>query len=371
MSEEIYESTLTILKPDFETFDIDTNPERMKSWRETVRLYLKRFLLLIDSRYSDRAENIRLVDAQNESAYYFTPDHLSLLYDAATQIHEGKKRGTLLPVLSIKDSVMDRYLNKPDEGFRLASMPKFSEHFRFTPGQMNVVTGIPSHGKSEFLDQILSRLAFECKLKFAIFSPENYPHDYHVMKLLSKLYNKSFFPTLNQNNRLTKNEIDIGLDFLDKHFVFLNPYENDISLEALLSLVLQAKEEKGVSAFVLDPWNDIEHNLPPNKTEVQYLNQSLTNVRRFGRTNELSPFIVAHPTKLLPLKPGEPFPIPTAYNINGGAMWFNKADNIMSVYRNNDDSVSVFIQKIKFKQFGKKGQVDFNYDFLSGTYTEK
>ena len=122
---------------------------------------------------------------------------------------------------------------------------------------------------------------------------------------------------------------------------------------------------------MLDPWNDIESNIPANKTEVQYIGECLTKIRRFGRANKITPFIVAHPTKLLPKQAGDPYPVPTAYNINGGEMWFNKADNILTVYRNLDDTITVYVQKIKFKQFGKKGQIDFNYNPKTGVYEEK
>lgn len=369
---EIFEDTKKAIIGEYECFwshlQGAEKEAMIKDFDATIKQYIKRFLLLIDSRYSDVYEIKRIVDSQNESRYYVSSEHLDTLYNAAKKISDGKRRGQLILPAGMRKKMLDIYRSPIDRGLEDSYMPFFSQHFRLKLGQMNIITGIPSHGKSEFLDQYLVDMALAHKITTAIFSPENYPIELHIIKLASKILNKPFY---RPNNRMTEEDLHRALDYIQARFIFLEPYENDVSLESLLSLVLEAKEKNNISAFVFDPWNEIEHNIPANKTEVQYIGESLTKIRRFGRKHNISPFIVAHPTKLLPNKPGEPFPVPTAYNINGGAMWYNKADNILTVYRNEDDTVSVYVQKIKFKQYGKKGVIDFDYSLDTGRYTER
>src|SRR5690606_28454643 len=59
------------------------------------------------------------------------------------------------------------------------------------PGYTSVITGIPGHGKSEWLDQLLLQLCIDHDLRGAYFSPENKPTALHVIKLLEKITGKS------------------------------------------------------------------------------------------------------------------------------------------------------------------------------------
>lgn len=365
MKKEVYKKLIELLKPDFLSYGIEEK-EKYKDWNNIVRVFLKRALLLIDSRYADKNEIIRLIDHHNPSPYYFSPDHLEEIFKAATAISEGKKRGSITDPEELKERLLTVYRNPMDTGLELMCFPLLSTMYRYALGQMNIVTGIPTHGKSEILDQLLMAYAMEHNLKFAVFSPENYPTELHLIKLVSKYWGLPFY----SHGRMSEEQLMVATNFVKDHFFFIEPYEDDVSLDAILSLVKEVDQKHKLAGFIIDPWNEIEHNIPANKTETQYIGDSLTKIRRFGRKHNISPFIVAHPTKLLPSKIGEPFPVPTAYNINGGAMWFNKADNIICVYRNNDDTVSVYVQKIKFKQYGKKGMVDMLYEFKTGCYKE-
>ena len=48
------------------------------------------------------------------------------------------------------------------------------------PGELTAVTGIPSSGKSNFLDALLVNLARLHSWSFALFSPENLPLEHHM-----------------------------------------------------------------------------------------------------------------------------------------------------------------------------------------------
>ena len=63
----------------------------------------------------------------------------------------------------------------------------------------------------------------------------------------------------------------------------------------------------------------------------------------------------------------------TAYDIAGSAHWRNKADNILSVWRDvsaSDDRVQVHVQKIRFRGVGRVGKIELVFDPLTGRFQE-
>lgn len=64
--------------------------------------------------------------------------------------------------------------------------PLLDRHYSVRPGEWTLVTGIPGHGKSEFLDAMTINLAARHGWRFGIFSPENQPFSLHLAKLAEK-----------------------------------------------------------------------------------------------------------------------------------------------------------------------------------------
>ncbi|MDD2998731.1 MAG: hypothetical protein PHV05_06675 [Candidatus Riflebacteria bacterium] len=80
-----------------------------------------------------------------------------------------------LPSLSVSevfDDLMELY-QKGEVGGLTAGWPEFDKLYTVRPGDLTVVTGIPSHGKSEFLDALIIKLAQKHGLRFALCSPES------------------------------------------------------------------------------------------------------------------------------------------------------------------------------------------------------
>ena len=88
------------------------------------------------------------------------------------------------------------------------------------PGQLSVFTGLPGSGKSELIDQICVNIALQKGWRFAIASFENPPH-MHIAKLAEKVVGKPFFG----DNRMSSDERDYALAFLNEHFVFLQSHD--------------------------------------------------------------------------------------------------------------------------------------------------
>ena len=77
---------------------------------------------------------------------------------------------------------------------------------------------------------------------------------------------------------------------------------------------------------------------------------------------------MAHPTKMQKNKDGEP-EIPSLYDISGSANFYNKADFGIVVHRNRlDNTVEVYVKKVKFRHLGECGTALFKYNLNNGRY---
>ena len=83
-------------------------------------------------------------------------------------------------------------------------------------GMLHIVTGVPSMGKSEFVDQMLFNLAATYDWKHAICSFENPPH-MHIAKFLEKL-RKPFH--IGPTQRMSEDEMEDAMEWLRDHFIF-------------------------------------------------------------------------------------------------------------------------------------------------------
>jgi twinkle protein len=124
--------------------------------------------------------------------------------------------------------------------------------------------------------------------------------------------------------------------------------------------------------LILDPWNEFDHTRPNGQTETEYICTSLTQIRRFARAHGVHVWLVAHPQKLYRREDGT-YPIPTPYDISGSAHWRNKADNCLTVWRDELEPahpVKLYVQKIRFREVGKIGVADLQWNRLNGRYEE-
>lgn len=241
-------------------------------------------------------------------------------------------------------------------------------------GEMTVITGIPGSGKSEWMDALMVNLAKLHKWHFAIYSPENHPLEFHMSKLLEKVMKLPFSdgPT----KKMELEDIEKGINFMDKYFAFLKPDAENLSPISILNLANEyiatvPAEQK--CALLIDPWNELDHRRPSGLSETEYISQTLSQFRHWAREANAHIFIVAHPTKLQKNQDGT-YPCPTLYDISGSAHWRNKADNGIAVHRpnlvDNPHHAEVHIQKVRFRHVGKPGKVDFKFNPANGVFTD-
>lgn len=300
----------------------------------------------------------------NDVLLKFGSDGLRQCYD---QIIEYPIEG-IKTVLDLEERIDDLYINGFPKGSRIG-FDYLDDLISWRPGEFTTFTGIPGSGKSEFVDQIMVKLANHHDWRWAIFSAENQPEELHFTKLSEKFFGKSFYST-NQDYRMTPEELYQCKVFVNDHFFFINIEDANISLDGLLQKGKELVRRKGINGFMIDPWNYIEHKIPSGYTETQYISEALTKIARFTKMHNIHIIIVAHPTKIQKEPTGK-YRVATLYDIAGSAHWFNKTDNGVSVYRDFETNiVDVYVQKIRFKFIGKIGRASFEWDKHTGRYKE-
>jgi twinkle protein len=242
------------------------------------------------------------------------------------------------------------------------------EFYTVRAGELTVVTGIPSHGKSEFLDALMVNMCQEHGWVFACCSPENRPLKYHLAKLVEKVSGLPFLP--GRLERISPYALTDALQWIDDHVVFIDP-DAAMTVPALLEKAKALVLREGVTGLLIDPWNEFDHTRGANLTETEYISQCLSQFKNFSRTHGVHVWIVAHPAKLHRKDDGS-YPVPTPYDISGSAHWRNKPDNCLAVWRDvvsDDNYAEVHVQKVRFKEVGRVGVAGFTWDPANGRYT--
>ena len=264
------------------------------------------------------------------------------------------------------NELVDLYHNGTESGLS-TGYENVDELYTIVAGQLTVVTGAPSSGKSEFIDQIMVNLAQRYGKKFAICSFENLPK-FHLEKLVRKHIGKPFRE--GAPNRMTPEELDEGAEFVNEHFTFLHYNDGSMAdLDSILERLKVAVMRHGISGAVIDPYNYI--NRPNNVHETEWISEMLTKVRVFAQAHDGHIWFVAHPTKMA--RENGKVPVPKGYDISGSAAWFAKADCGLTVHRPNPESstmVEIHLWKVRFQWAGKQGQTELDYDWSTTRYKD-
>lgn len=268
----------------------------------------------------------------------------------------------IFEVEDLQDELNSLYLDGLKRG-DVIGLPCFDQFISWVTGRVCIVTGIPSHGKSELLDEIIYRLNLNVRWKVAYFSPENHPKQWHIAKIISKITGKSF-----SKQYLSQEEYEQAREYMKDNYFFIDP-EDSSDLDDILDRAKFLVKRKGIKMLVIDPYNKLEHNIENGLNETQYISKFLDRLTTFAKQNDVLLFLVAHPYKMK--KENGKFEVPNLYSISGSAHFYNKADYGLSVYRNDEaGNVEVHIQKVKFKHLGNTGVALLQYNLVNGRYIE-
>lgn len=242
-----------------------------------------------------------------------------------------------------------------------SGFPGLDEHFRLRLGDFTVVTGIPSMGKTTVVNDIACRMAERHQWRTAFASFEQVPQRDHRRWLRTRYCGKR---EMDQDAR----EQTAADDWIDKNFLFVVPDEDDSpTLDWMLERFATAVVRHGVRIVIVDPWNEMEHDKPPEMSLTEYVGHALRRIKRFARKFQVHFFVVAHPMKMRRLEDGK-VPMPTLYDVSDSAHWYNRSDCGIIVHRDADKTI-VRIEKSRYHdEIGKPGDVNVRYVPAKATF---
>jgi twinkle protein len=246
-----------------------------------------------------------------------------------------------------------------------SGFPGLDGHYRLRLGDLCIVTGVPSAGKSAFIGDIACRMARRHRWPVCFASFEQEPTIDHRREL-RKWHGGGFVASLDAESLTAADR------FIEENFTFIVPEEDGdpASLEWLMERMAAAAIRHSCRLFVLDPWNEIEHDPPRDMTMTQYVGHALRSFRGFARKYDAHLIVAAHPAKMRRDRDGK-FPVPTLYDISDSAMWANRADIGIVVHRDkpDDELTTVRILKSRYHdQIGRPGEVRVRFLRQRATY---
>ena len=239
--------------------------------------------------------------------------------------------------------------------------PHLRNHYRVRLGDLAVFSGIPSMGKSSFVNDLCCRLVKEHGLGVAFASFEQLPQRDHRRNLRTWYCGK---PT----QHCEPHELAKADAWIDQHFSFMVPGEDDdVTLDWVLDRMEAAVVQCGAKVVVIDPWNEMDHARDRAESLTEYTGRAIKALKRFARKFDVHLIVVAHPAKQLKDKDGA-YAIPTLYDISDSAHWYNKADVGVIVHRFEDHSLIRVTKSRYHDEIGVPGEVKATFLFERRRY---
>ena len=265
---------------------------------------------------------------------------------------KNERRFNIGGTFTSKD-LLDETLRLYNDGLPKTIKPKsemfkgFNEIFSIMMGQLTVVTGIPSHGKSSFVDWYALNLVNDYDYKVSIYSPEHNPLQLYNSKYASLTIGKPFWG----NGRMSDTEVLSYTEWSQEKLYFTTA-EDKITpdWDWLLEKFKEQMFNYGINIFIIDAWNKVL--MPKGMNGKDAIDQVLTRITTFCIQNNVHIFLVAHPTKMKKDEKTGKYEIPDLYSVSGSADFRNQTHNGLCVYRefgNDNEEGYTMVYNLKTK----------------------
>lgn len=228
-------------------------------------------------------------------------------------------------------------------------------HYRARRGDMVVVTGIPGHGKSSFINEVACRLAYRHGWNTCFASFEQSPVPDHRRAL------RSFYAGCAERDMTAEQTVSADA-WIEKHFSFMVPSDDDdVSLEWVLERCTVAIKRFDSEVLVIDPWNEMDHERPKDMNQTEYTGWAIKQLKKFTRKNRVHLIVAAHPAKMQRSRDDGKYPTPSLYDIADSSHWANKPDIGIIVHRDDlgpKGTTTIKIAKVRyFGVIGEPGEI--------------
>lgn len=261
-------------------------------------------------------------------------------------------------------------LNLYNNGYEKVSginVPMLDALYKCKRGELTGLTGIGNYGKSAWNKWYKLMRILLYGEKFASFSPEDNPPEEYYHDFVEMLLGCDCTPS-NTFNRPSIETYSNAYDFVSKHMFYLSPKDNDATMEYIKERFLELIIKEKVSGCTIDPWNQVQHDYSGHGANVaKYLEKQLGGLARFAQQNDVYMDLVVHP-KVMQKDKTQNYECPDIFDLNDGAMWNNKLDNLLVYHRPfaqtdpSNPTCNFHSKKIKRQKIvGKKGMLEAEY----------
>lgn len=239
------------------------------------------------------------------------------------------------------------------------------DNLRLRRGDFSVMTGIPSHGKSTFANNLAFNMIQNHGWQVCFASFEQPPQTEHRNALHTLYHGLPYWQQAPQQRQEADGWINDNISFIYP----ADDLDNDCDLTWLLDTCAAAVTRYGADMIVIDPWNELDHMYNQRDVSLtQYVGMAIKEIKKFAKKYQVHMMVVAHPAKMRKDKDGV-YPVPTAYDISDSSHWYNKADQVIVVHQ-EDDGTLIRVAKSRYhNELGKPGDVKLTFDQQTNTFS--
>lgn len=271
-------------------------------------------------------------------------------------------------------TLLERVVEVVKEGDRVGfeiSLKNFAEIFRIKGTGILTVTGIPGHGKTEWVDQMILDLARLFGHESIIVGFEQTPEE-HLIKIIRKLIGTnvtcpSWF------NKSNEPEFKQAFNFVTKKIKHIDTNKTGGNINEILEIaakrIKESRDEGGDPKYiVLDPFNML--SIKGRFSGHEKIEEILRRLTHFSHQMGVLVILVAHPFKMRTDEKTGEYAVPDFYSVKGSSAFFEMSYHGLTVYRKGyDTNVLIKVLKVKQNNLGQSGaEVYFNYEKGSGRY---
>jgi hypothetical protein len=322
------------------------------------------------------AYDTRVIEQESVEIDYssFQDDEVGMtLYDneevgSDEEILEEDETG-VIDYSKLYKSVVETILEGDRVG-REISLSNFANVMRFRGTGILTITGIPGHGKTEFVDQILVDLARMYNESSLIVGFEQTPEE-HIIKLSRKMIGSNITCDTwwHEKNEIVFKE---NYNFITKKIQHIDVKKTGGKIENLLMksaewVQQQRRLGEDPKYVVIDPFNMLSTS--GKVSGYEKAEEILRQLTHFSHQMGVLVILVAHPFKMKKDEKTGEYEIPDFYSVKGSSAFFEMSYHGLTIYRTNG-MVLVRVLKVKQNNMGDAGSdVWFKYDKQSGRYT--
>ena len=217
------------------------------------------------------------------------------------------------------------------EGLKL-DIPEIDTYFRHKKTSFNIILGHANTGKTSLTLYIMLLYSIRHNQKWLVFSSENEPYEL-IQKLLEFLIEEPI-------NKIIPSDFNNGLDFLKKHFQFIDNgklYNYKELLEEAQRIRITFKYD----GFLIDPYNSLakDKEMLKGLGVHEYDYEATTDIRLFCKKNDVAVWLCTHANTAAirevyrdGIYQGYP-KVPESSSIEGGGKFVNRCDHFLVMHR--------------------------------------